>query len=201
MLDFVSAITVLERAAVDETNFAADHFVALKMGDVDALDNPRRLGEVKRFLKRGDAFLRVDDERLRLPEILSSPLCGPARHASPQQRVDFIPASLSRSLEIQFLGRFDHVAFQALDHAFLVAIQKSNQPIDVFAIRLPPADLGRTRARCISLMWDRANGRSEKSPLVSHCFANIQMTIFSGAGTSGTPFAASSPLLSTDRRW
>ena len=35
VFDFVSAIGVLERAAIDEADFAADHLLALQMGDVD----------------------------------------------------------------------------------------------------------------------------------------------------------------------
>ncbi len=57
VLDLVAAIGVFEGHAVDEADFGADGFAALKMGDVDGLDDSRRLGQAEGFLKLGDGSL------------------------------------------------------------------------------------------------------------------------------------------------
>ena len=104
-------------------------------------------GRPERFLQCGDAFLRVRDKRLGLPEFL---LAFTSSRAQSAQGFDLIAQS-TRAFEVQIFGRFDHVALEPLQHLGFVAIEKTDQSAYIFAVSFL-ADLGRTRRGALLLI-------------------------------------------------
>ena len=132
MFDLVAAIGIFEWHAVNEADLGADSFAALKMGDVDGLDNPRRLGQAEGFLQFRDAFLGMSDEGLGLPELLGA-FAGAI--AQSVEGFDFV-AQLGRALEVDRLGSLFHLLLQIAQNGFAVAVEKLDEATDVVAIRI-----------------------------------------------------------------
>ena len=70
VLDLVAAVAVLERHAVDEADLGADHLAALQVGDVDAFDDPRRLGKPERRPAARQPSCGLVTNAFGLPEFL-----------------------------------------------------------------------------------------------------------------------------------
>ena len=75
------------------------------MGDVDGLDNPRRLGQAEGFLQFCDAFLGMSHEGLGLPELLGA---FPSAIAKGVEGFNLI-AKFCRALELHRLGGVFHL--------------------------------------------------------------------------------------------
>src|ERR1700722_3737316 len=121
MLDLVAPVCVLKRNAVDEADLAADEFAALKMRDVDPLDNSRRLGQSQRFLQFGQPLRRIENKRLRLPIGLLS-----LGRALTERAQSFNLIAQSRGLlEIHRLAGGGHLLFHGRENGLPLSVEES----------------------------------------------------------------------------
>lgn len=168
MLDAIAAIAVFEGNAINETDERADHFASLQMGDIDAFDDARRLGEIEGRLKLGDPFARVADEGFMLPEFFGA-FAGPL--AEGLERFDLIAQS-GGAFEVEISRGFVHLFFEVAKDAFAVAVEEAVEIADIFGISIA-RNLGGAGG---GALFDCVEQTGTKEAALVVGFADLKMT-------------------------